>query len=521
MHWTEVLDLDLARQPSRKKAVLFHLLGSTAGNILLMVQGVVLVPLYLHYFGDRLYGFWLATGGMLAWLGVLDLGVSTLVLQRCGAAYGRRDLPEVGRYFRAGAILVAFFAVAVLVLALVLSSWVPVWLSIDHQWRVLISGTFILASVSLALGFGNEFARNFCASVQRAGLPAFVETLGSLISLLVTVGSLLGGLGLWSLPIGFVVRAVLILSVNGTYSWCLVRHCGGNWRIESRVFADFAKLGPAVVCSRVVNGLTRQAEPVLITLFLRPELTVVYTVTQRALIACEFFANVVIGTTAGAFSHLFGEKNAEAISRSVRDAGILICAISSFVSLGYAAGNNGFVQLWVGEDRFGGQGLTTGLALASLAMLASRYIQTLLGTTGDIAYTSLLAAGESVLRVVLASSLIHWMLLSAFPMALIVSSLVTGVLSWRRFARISPPVGQALRGTLMVLVLGVALVMAASLTSFWLPCGTWLIWGLSVGSVSTLLGGLLFFLPSVRALVLPQLGRLSSSIRNRVAPSVI
>jgi len=516
--WPDLLDLDLSRQPSRKRAVAFHMLGATAGNVLLMIQGFLLVPLYLHYLGDRLYGFWLASGGLLAWLGVLDLGISTLVLQRCGAAYGRRDLAEVGRYFRAGAMLIAGFAALLLVLALAVSHWVPLWLSVDESWRRLVSGTYMLAALSLALGMGNEFARNFCASVQRAGVPASVETIGSIFSLLVTVGGLLGGLGLWSLPLGFFVRSTLILAVNGTYAWRLVRPCGGSWRIEPRVFADFAKLGPAVVCSRVANGLTRQAEPLLITIFLRPELTVVYTVTQRALAASEFFSNVLIGTTAGAFSHLFGEKNAVAISGAVRDTGVLVVTISSFISLGYAVGNAGFVQLWVGGDRFGGQALTTGLALASMAMLGSRYLQSLLGATGDIAYTSYLAAGEGVLRVGIACALIKWLHLPAFPVAVILVSLLTASLSWRRLHKIFPSVVQALRGTLPILALGIGLVAAATAVSFWLPHGSWLAWGVSVALVAAGLGGLLLIPAPVRALVVPRLLRVGCKIQGKLVP---
>ncbi len=74
--------------PSRRKTIKILTIGNYSVMIIDIIQGLAFVPLYLNYIGERLYGLWLGTGGILAILAFLDMGMASLTIQRISREYG-------------------------------------------------------------------------------------------------------------------------------------------------------------------------------------------------------------------------------------------------------------------------------------------------------------------------------------------------------------------------------------------------------------------------------------------------
>src|ERR1039457_4824351 len=95
------------KQVSRRGAALVSLAGGSAGTLLVIIQAVVLIPLFLRYVGPRLYGAWLASGDFLVWMQSFDLGLPNLMIQRIALAHGRGDQRSVGEWFGTGTAVLA------------------------------------------------------------------------------------------------------------------------------------------------------------------------------------------------------------------------------------------------------------------------------------------------------------------------------------------------------------------------------------------------------------------------------
>jgi len=120
--------MKIVRTPRRttKWNLFFHYVSIA----LALVSGVVLVPLYLRFIPLYLYGAWLATGNILAWLTVIDPGLSTVLQQRAGMAYGRRDVAELGSLLTGGVLLSGAIALLVLIAGLASSGFLIGWLNL-------------------------------------------------------------------------------------------------------------------------------------------------------------------------------------------------------------------------------------------------------------------------------------------------------------------------------------------------------------------------------------------------------
>src|SRR5206468_11298052 len=100
---------------------------------LAIVTGFVIVPLTLHHLGARSWGIWLASGEILNYAAMVDLGVLTALPWLFAEAEGRRDREAMRRFVSLGLWLGVAVAAGYGVAALVL-------------WRVLPSALFLTPS---------------------------------------------------------------------------------------------------------------------------------------------------------------------------------------------------------------------------------------------------------------------------------------------------------------------------------------------------------------------------------------
>lgn len=72
--------------------------GANVARVLVMQGGnVLLVPVFLRYWGSELYGEWLVLSAGVAYLAILDLGLQTYVVNRMCQAYATARLDELHR----------------------------------------------------------------------------------------------------------------------------------------------------------------------------------------------------------------------------------------------------------------------------------------------------------------------------------------------------------------------------------------------------------------------------------------
>src|SRR5512136_152353 len=136
---------------SRRRAAVATLAGSTASTLIVSIQAVVLIPLYLHAIGPRLYGAWLGSGEILVWMQAFDLGLPNLMIQRIGAAYGQRDSKTVAEYFAAGMAAMAGVALIVGFSVFGFSRLLPGWMGLAGNEASTLKACFVFGGVAAAV----------------------------------------------------------------------------------------------------------------------------------------------------------------------------------------------------------------------------------------------------------------------------------------------------------------------------------------------------------------------------------
>ncbi|RMG91502.1 MAG: hypothetical protein D6706_18160, partial [Chloroflexi bacterium] len=300
---------DLMRAPSRKRATVIQAVGGYANTGIAVVQGLLLIPLYLHYIGAHMYGLWLASGGMLGMLGMVNFGISSMLIQRIANAYGKQDLARAGAYFINGMSVYIGICLLLGLIGWVISLWLPQILHVKDADAGLLEACFQLAVAAMAIGIFNECLRSIGQALLRPVVPIAGMIVGRILGVGVTIWLLVDGFGLWAIPTGTLVAEGLIFVVNLLNAISLVSALGSKIKLEWAIIREYLRTSPALFMATVGNTVSQQSEPVLITMLTSPEMTTVYMVTRRAADIVFQSLSVIYGSVLSSLSHLVGTTN--------------------------------------------------------------------------------------------------------------------------------------------------------------------------------------------------------------------
>ncbi|HMF60035.1 MAG TPA: hypothetical protein VK595_06675, partial [Vicinamibacterales bacterium] len=169
---------------------------------LAIVVGVALVPFVLHRVGERLYGYWLASGEVLAYAAMADLGVMGVVPWLVAEADGRGDRRAI-QQIMSTAVCAALIVSAVYA-GLVLLLWhlAPSVLSLAPADRAMIAGPLAVIACVTAVVLPLRIAGSTLIGLQDVKFYGAVSTAMWLMDLVLTVSLLLNGFGLYALALG-------------------------------------------------------------------------------------------------------------------------------------------------------------------------------------------------------------------------------------------------------------------------------------------------------------------------------
>jgi O-antigen/teichoic acid export membrane protein len=504
-------------QPTaRRRAAAITMIGGYATTAVTVAQGLVLVPLYLHYIGPRLYGVWLASGDILAWLSLLQMGSGSLLIQRVSHALGRGDRDLAARYYATGLGLLLALTTMIVAGAFAVAPWFPAWMGVKGAEVTLTSTCFVAASFATAANILGEGIGGLAAAVQAPGIKTTAAVVGGLAGLATTLALLFSGRGLWAIPIGLIVRSAMLLLANlANAAWLYRRWIARPFRPSSAVLREMGGLALPMFGASLGNALLGRSEAAVVAVMLRPELATLLVLTRRGADVVRMLVNQFNAAAFPGFAHLVGTRQTEKAWRVYGEIMRLYMPVSVLLVAAYLALNRSFMTAWVGGQEFGGGLLTVVIAAATLATCRSGFLGFLLGATGAIVRSNVLVLVESIVRFPLLLGLLALIGLPGAPLAALLTAVVAGWIARRWTQRALAPGAPREAGPAVSTAVAVeALVLiAAALAGARLWSTSWfgfVTFAVVVGAVEAL----------IARWVVPDIGGLLAVFRGRPAPGV-
>ena len=501
--------MQVKKSRSRKTTTKWNLFFSYFGVIYAVVSGILLVPMYLKHIPVELYGAWLASGNILVWLSMVDVGLTTVLVQRIGSNYGKGKLNEVGAYISAGIFLSIMQAVIFLTLGTVIAGQISSLLGLSESFKYMdLQGAFFLASLGTSIAFIGYTLNAVNQSLQGSFGIGLIEAISQVLSLITILVFIHMDFGLYSICFGIILRGVI--SLVGNLGYFLSR------KMSEQIFFVFSKkhikdlvqtLGFTSLM-RLAQSLVDHTDAFLITRFLGPDITPVLVLSRKGPDVMKIILSRPGNAIIPAVAHLTGEEQWDKarnillrfLQYIIWGCGLAMC--------GFLAMNEAFVKLWVGESMYAGFVVNIVIVLMLLIGIPLRNMASLCVAMGDIkgvSIVSLLAAATTVIYMVL--GILYFGLLGAATAPLLSMITIFGYYIPRSFARLlhleNKDIKLVLKEFILILIIG-------SLIGFSFPLNPPNAWSDFVGNSAILV---LFYI------VL--LGSLSTSFRSEFSSIIL
>lgn len=423
---------NISAQPSRRKAAITQAIGGYINTFLVIFNGIILIPFYLHYIGSQVYGYWLATGGILGLLGLLNFGISSLMIQRISRSYAENNSALTASYFVNGFFLYLIICVVFGLSAWVFSYWLTPLLHLNSSNALLIEGCFHLAIVTMVITIVNEAIRSFSQALLQPTIPMIGMIIGRVMGIISTFYLLFNDYGLWAIPISSLVTELMIFLITSVNAIHLFKQLGEKISVNLGIVMEYLRNSPSMLLSRIGETLSLQSEPILITMFISAEATTIYMISRRVAEIIFRLFNVCIGATMGPFSHLVGENDVGKTTKLVKKLLFVSLMIAVLGFSSYIATSSQFIALWVGDDYLMGQFILILIGLGFLFRSIRGISNQLLYGLGEFIYSSRVVFCESLFRLGLLALLLSQIGIVGVPMSLLIACFLSSLLLIRQ-----------------------------------------------------------------------------------------
>ena len=401
-----------------------------------IVQGLVMIPLYLKYIPVNIYSFWLATGNILAWMSATDPGLTIVLQQQVADAYGKKDYTKVKTLIGGGLM----FSFIVLILAtsfgLVASYNLPELINITSiEDRDILLEAFTLAIVGTILMIFSFGISAINAGLQGSVAVGLINMFVTITSILVTYILLKLGFGLMAISIALVFSGVCYSLFQGIYLFTRVYKEKIGVSFSFRGMWQLAKLLSYTFISRFMGTIASNIDLIIVSRFVGTESVAILALTRKSNELSREFINQPIVAFQPAISHAKGEGDEKKLSEVITRLTHVLTWVLFLVVGGLISFNETFVELWVGRQFFAGEGINLIICISLIFLMIYNFLSQLCFALGDIKGTSLTIAVQSIIFILISIGGTYYFGLLGAVLAPILSFLIVSI--WylpRKFA---------------------------------------------------------------------------------------
>ncbi len=467
---------NIPSMPSRKKATIINLTRDYASMGILIIRGFVLVPIYLDYIDARLYGAWLATGSIVAFLGLLDFGFSSVIVQKAANIGGQKDYNRLGKLIGTSLVITCLLASLPLLVASILFMRVPAWVNIEGAGALQIAKAFWIAGASTSLMLIAYGVGGILLGLQWVGVLTVQFIISSLIGIIATLIFLYMGWGVLSIPWGFLVQSALLSAGHCAYLWWWIRRNlqPKSLSFELATFKNLFQESLWVFVSKLSNTAARQSDNLIIAAMIDPRLTTILVLTRKS----TDIVTTIVARISSAFmpslAHLSGEADITKLRRYMLGVSKISLMVGLFGVGGIFLLNEEFVRLWVGGEFYGGTLLTGLICVSGFIFVFNTAVYNNIFAKGEISTASKATMLEAIVRVPLSIALCYYFGIKGVVLAAIIAVLPTSLwIQMRCFLKILNLQWHEVLQSLSILFFKAFIPVAVGLLlrTFWTPNG--------------------------------------------------
>jgi len=401
-----------------------------------IVTGLWLVPFTLHHVGARLYGFWLASGELLAYAALTEFGVLVTVPWMIAEADGAGDRERMRSIVTTGVAAAAISATGYAVIVTGLIFALPFAVHLGPNERNAVLGPVLIVAAAGIFGHPLRVFYSVLMGLQDVRYNGVMDLVWLALGVAGTAGMLMAGFGLYAIALGTVLPQLLAGLVNlvrvGSIAPDLLRH----WRMPpwAAVRALF-KEGTGAWIGGWGWRLISATDGLVLAMLGQPAAVTALACTSKLSAALVQLSWVPCDSGLIGLANLAGERQEPRLRETIVVMVRVYLALAGAAACIVLAVNPAFVSRWVGGEQFAGGKANALLAVVAIAMTFAHALAVVASVLGQRMQIGLATFGSGVVHIAVAV-LLGWQfgILGIILAGVVSHGIVFPALAWRPFA---------------------------------------------------------------------------------------
>lgn len=361
-------------------------------------------------------------------LGLLEGGTSMVLTQRLSASFAKKDYQTFSKLIGSG-LFISFCLTSLLaIIGLIFFPFISDWVKAEPKEYTGIQYSFLLSAIGagLSISFSNiSAAFQAWLKVQISGI---VNLISIPLGILTTLVGLKLGLGVVSIPLGFLVKSLFgVISLLIILLRTLVRERYPKISMDKADCVNLVKTTFPVFGSMVAKSIVTNSQLLIITNVIDPVSSAIFFITGRVFNLCESLLAPIGSSIFASISQMVAEGDVQKIKTNLIKVFAIFSGFSVLILAMSLGVNKLFVDIWVGRDKFGGEALSALLCLTMFISTRFKFLEFILFALGIFGRTVFYDLICGAIRVFLIFFLIRYLGFIAIPIAeLIPTVLVLG-----------------------------------------------------------------------------------------------
>jgi O-antigen/teichoic acid export membrane protein len=355
-------------------------------NILI---GVILVPIYINYIPNDLYGYWLVSGNILSWISIVDPGFAMIIQQRIGFNYGARNFLKIGQYISSSFIWTFIFILPILFIGFIVYQNFTQWLGVTNILYVNdLKISFLLSLIGLILSFASYTVTGINQGLQSSLGIGLIYFFANISSIFITFFLLTKSFGLIAIGLSFFCRGFLLLIGNLIYLYFRKINNSIKLKYDFENFIEVKKLLAFNFLGKIGELAITSLSGIYINYFLGPASVVIYRLTFLVPDSTKLFLLRPTLALMPSLTNLIGEGRKDKVLQLYLRLLEYMIWFSGLFFVGFICLNRSFLELWAGPKYFGGIFLNTILVFWVIISTFNQSISYVLYLNGEIKFGS-------------------------------------------------------------------------------------------------------------------------------------
>ena len=401
--------------------------ASIAGTIVLQIITLIVTPIYLELTSQEVYGMWLILLSIFGWLQFGDMGIGMALTRKSVQSIEKKDYLDLNKYLYSSVFSFTVIGLFFLIIGFFLKNYIIDFFNIGIENSKDFLNTFILL---LLIGFLSPISKVFASIIEAHQRIDFLKISGTIISIISIIFTLLllkNGFGIISFAYGLSIKLILTPIIELIFLKKIDSLFNLFPIVYSKThFLSLLNYGGKFQILKIANMISSSADIIIIGAYLGATYASIYTFTSKlAFIFSIGFISLLPSVLFPGLSQLFVQNNLKKLRKVYYSLLKLSLRLGIFISLIYYCLNESFVNVWVGNENYGGDDLTNIFIVWILIESTIRGVTAIIYASGNLTKLTIYTTLEAIFNVLFTIYLINYFSLIGVALGTIFSRTVT------------------------------------------------------------------------------------------------